>query len=461
MSEQDDHVTYRVLVFGRDGAEILVTRPDSTLQFPQVTIPRWERVAENVTSRMKQEWGVEVVCLFDPDLPLAHESFRYMVARHWRTFGSPPAPLKRISLTELTANLFANPDDFRVIHESLARCRPSVSDAEIGTFAGLSWFEQVCEWAGQALAPKGLQLTGDFRQLNACTTFSLVRFETNGPAVWFKAVGKPKEREFSIALSLAQLFPGYVPELLASNSLWNGWLTSEFNGAELAERRDIEVWKLAAEKLASLQIESLGKVRQFRDAGAHDLSPAKLSRMVAPFLEIIGELMAKQSKVPPPVLTHKELASLGEHIDDALAVVDHCIPEALGHLDPNPGNIMIAPGRCVFLDWAEGYVGHPFYTFEYLLEHLRRAFGDDKQLTQELIKSYAAEWQATVSSSAVSDALVVTPLLAVFAYAIGSGLAWDSESLGQPPFAGYLRSLARRMNREANQTIERRAQCCG
>src|SRR5689334_7636263 len=117
MSEQDDHVTYRVLVFGRDGTEILVTCPDSTLQFPQVTIPRWERVAENVASRMKEKWGVEVVCLFDPDLPLAHETFRYMVARHWRAFGSPPAPLKRMSLTELTANLFANPDDLRVVHE--------------------------------------------------------------------------------------------------------------------------------------------------------------------------------------------------------------------------------------------------------------------------------------------------------------------------------------------------------
>lgn len=455
MSKQDDHLTYRVLVFGRDGTEILVTRADSTLQFPQVAIPRWERVAENVTARMRQEWGVEVVCLFDPDLPLARESSRYMVARHWRARGSPPASLRWIPLIELAASLFANPDDVRVIHESLA----TASDAETGTFARLSWFEEVCDWAGQALAPKGLHLTGGFRQLNACSTFSLVRFETNGPAVWFKAVGKPKEREFSIALSLAQLFPGYVAELLGSNSLWNGWLTSEFNGAELAERRDIEAWSFAAEKLASLQIESLGKVRQLRDAGAHDLSPAELSKMVAPFLEIVGELMARQSKVPPPVLTQEELASLGEHINDALAVIDHCIPDALGHLDPNPGNIMIAPGRCVFLDWAEGYVGHPFYTFEYLLEHFRRTLGDDEQLRRELIKSYAAQWQAAVSSSAVSDALTATPLLAVFAYAAGCGLPWDGESLREPSVAGYLRSLARRMNREANQIMERRPQC--
>jgi len=460
MSEQSDHVIYRVLVFGREGTEILLTRSDSGVQFPEVTIPRWERLAENITSRMKQEWGVEVVCLFEPDWPLADETFRYIVTRHWRVCGSRPAPLQWIPVTELAANLFVNFDDFRVVHESLAKCRQSPSDAEIGAFARLSWFEQVCKWAGQALAPRGLHLTGGFRQLNACTTFSLIRFETNGPAVWFKAVGKPKEREFSITVSLAQLFPDYVPELLASNLLWNGWLTSEFNGAELVERRELEVWKLAAKRLASLQIESLGKVMQFRGAGAHDLNPAELSTMIDPFLEIIGELMAQQSKIPPSVLTQQELASLGEHINDALAVIDHWIPEALGHLDPNPGNIMIAPGRCVFLDWAEAYVGHAFYTFEYLLEHFRHTFGDDEQLKRELTESYAAQWRDTVSCRAVADALAVTPLLAVFAYAAGGGLAWDRESLRQPSFAGYLRGLARRMNREANRIIERRPQCC-
>jgi Phosphotransferase enzyme family len=461
MPQQSDHATYRVLVFGGDGAEILLTRSHSAAHFPEVTIPQWQRVAENVASALKQLWGVQVVCLFEPNSSHVASTSRYIAARHWSACGTPPAHLQWISVRELSANLFADPNDYRAMHESLAKCRASTSDASIAIFARLSWFEELCAWIGHAIASRGLHLTGGFRQLNASSTFSLVRFETNGPAVWFKAVGKPKEREFPIAQALAQTIPSHVPELLATNSLWNGWLTSEFSGIELGETRDIEIWKLAAKALGTLQIESLGKVTQFRAAGAHDLSPTVLSTMVDPLLEIIGELMAKQLKVPPPVLTRKELASLGRCITAALEFIDrHRIPDALGHLDPNPGNIVISPNRCVFLDWAEAYVGHPFYSFEYLLEHFRCTFGDGEQVKRELIKSYAVQWREIASSSVVDEALVVTPLLAVFAYAAGSGLAWDSESLQQPSSAGYLRGLARRMNREANQILERRPQCC-
>jgi len=65
----------------------------------------------------------------------------------------------------------------------------------------------------------GVRLTGKFRQLNASPTFSLIRLETNGVALWFKATGKPNEHELAIALSLARLFPRYVPRVLGLTRL--------------------------------------------------------------------------------------------------------------------------------------------------------------------------------------------------------------------------------------------------
>jgi hypothetical protein len=183
MSEQGDHVIYRVLVFSRDGTEILLTRSGSGLQFPEVSIPEWERVAEKVTYAIEKQWGEVVVCLFEPDWPLPDESSRYMVARHWRTCESSSALLRWIPISDLSDAWFSVPGDVRLVQESLARCRVPSCETDPGLFAHLNWFEELCEWAAKAINSRGLCLTGKFRQLNANASFSLIRFETNGPAV--------------------------------------------------------------------------------------------------------------------------------------------------------------------------------------------------------------------------------------------------------------------------------------
>src|SRR5579862_6009916 len=190
MSEQGDHATFRVLVFAADGAEIRVTRSRAGVQFPEVTIPRWERVAENVTAEMKRSWGEVVICLLELESCSGAGTSQYLAARHWRTCCTTCALLQWMPVTDLSEGVFADPDDFRALGESTTKCVPSISTAESGSFARLNWFEELCGWISQSIAARRLYLTGDFRQLNASPTFSLIRFETNGPAVWFKAVGE-------------------------------------------------------------------------------------------------------------------------------------------------------------------------------------------------------------------------------------------------------------------------------
>ena len=134
------------------------------------------------------------------------------------------------------------------------------------------------------------------------------------------------------------------------------------------------------------------------------------------------------------------------------------IPETLGHLDLNPGNIIVSPSRCTFLDWAEAYVGNPFFSLEYLREHLRRTSGTDSAVETNLVESYCAQWEQVVPTAAVAEGLTLAPLLAVFAYVAGSN-AWEDAERLQPATAGYLRSLTRRMSREANELADRRSLC--
>jgi hypothetical protein len=461
MSEQGDHVIYRVLVFSRDGREILLTRSGSGLQLPEVSIPEWERVAEKVTYAMERQWGEVVVCLFEPDWPLPDESSRYIVTRYWRTCESSSALLRWIPISDLSDTFFSVPGGMRLVRESLARCRVPGCETDSDPFTHLNWFEDLCDWAAKAINTRGLCLTGDFRQLNANAAFSLIRLETNGPAVWFKAVGAPNQREFPITLTLANDFPKYMPDLIAARPDWNAWLTLEAGTTNLADTRDPSLWRSAAVALANLQIESIGKCERLIASGAHDLTPTSLLETVSPFLEVIAELMSRQPKFSPPVLSKGDLAVLNERIRNGISeLLEFEIADTLGHLDLNPGNIIVkSPAKCVFLDWAEAFVGHPFYTFQYLLEHFRRMVGQDLIAEHAFTSSYLYPWSDLASAEHLREAMALSPLIAAFAYGAGTNAWRTPERLRDPKVAGYLRALARRMRREADQLSGRSAPC--
>ena len=231
-------------------------------------------------------------------------------------------------------------------------------------------------------------------------------------------------------------------------------------GPLLSDVREEALWDKTASSLAELQIDSIGHGTQVLAAGARDLGVNKLSKMVGPFIETMAQLMERQIKTPPVPLNRKELLLLGERLQTALEALDALgIPETLGHLDLNPGNIVASPDRCVFLDWAEAYLGNPSFTFQYLLEHLRRTAGGDSTFEIGLVSSYREPWERMVGRAAIDDALSLAPLLAVFAFGAGSEVWRDEERMQDPPTAGYLRSLARRMHREANSLSERRTVC--
>ena len=120
---------------------------------------------------------------------------------------------------------------------------------------------------------------------------------------------------------------------------------------------------------------------------------------------------------------------------------------------------MVAADRSVFVDWAEAHVGHPFFSFEYLVEHFRRVIGTDVALESRLASSYSAPWRQLFSGEIINEALALAPLAAVFAYAAGNDAWKNQERLEDPRVAGYFRSLARRMNREAIQLADRRSPC--
>jgi hypothetical protein len=462
--DQSDHETRRVIMFGQNRSHILLVadsaRPGFSL--PSMQIPRWQRPPENLTAAVRREWGCDAICLFTPTVTLPNLWSNEPRYEAMECLPDGETQLGRgvwTSIERLRRERFHDEADFSALQQSLAELDCYAADPA-APFVKSGCFAELQLWAADVVRPFGLQLTGSFCQLNGSPSFSLIRFETNGPDVWFKAVGEPNLREFPITLELAELFPAYLPKIVGKRSEWNGWLSLSAGRTNLSETQKVSSWEGAVTWLASLQIESIGKIASTLSSGARDLRAGKLSASVHPFLHVVAQLMQQQTKEPPPILTRHELDLLGLRIEDAITLLEELrIPDALGCLDLNPGNIILAEHGGVFVDWAEAYVGHPFFSFQYLVEHFRRAVSADAAIESRLSAAYSQVFERLFPSDVIAEALALSSLLAVFAYATGTDVWKDQDKLQDPKVAGYFRSLARRMNREAIQLTDRRSPC--
>jgi hypothetical protein len=458
-SPQSDYDRFRVLLFRNETTDLLLETTDEGLRLPALTVPKHSRIAEKVTAAIEHQWSVTAYCLFSfPNDSDSQDLGGYQIAEVCQSDAAPPAGMKWFPAATLTSTEFAERADFAAIQTSVTTLGLYRRSELQGSFGKLGWLPVVTEWVEVQAAGVGLRLTGKFRQLNACPAFSLIRFETDGPALWFKAVGEPNLEEYAITLGLAQLAPAYMPRVIASNRDWDAWLSVEAEGQHLTEKSPSDSWENVAAALANLQIASYGNGLHLIELGCKDVRASSLHERVEPFFDWMAELMRNQTKPTPAPLTRPELDALGNEIHKALEELEESgIPNVLGHLDCSPGNILVSRERCVFLDWAEGCVGSPFFTFQYMLEYLRRLRGTDPVTENSFLSAYLTPWQSFVSRKDFAADFQVIPLLAAFAYAAGDEV-WPTAAT-RPETATFLRSLTRRMKREADLLRQGRLAC--
>lgn len=452
------------LLDGKD-PEVLLNFERTPYDLPQVPVVRSERIAEQLTAGIKEICNIDAVSISALEVRFTRpcgEQLAYEIMEPQKK-AAEEAPTGKywVSCNSLVESGFDDRNDFHAVRQAITQAITSAEGASFGQFAHLGWFRKLEQWVQDEIRPHGLRLTGKFRQLNASPTFSLIRFETDGPAVWFKSVGAPNEREYALTLALESEFPRFLPRIIAKRPQCNGWLSMEAEGPLLDGASGSASWGLVAQDLAELQIHSLDGCDCLLNLGAHDLRVPALTNLVEPFLEIVEELMERQPKTPPPRLSREQLRELSARLYDALRLLGETgIPETLGHMDINPRNIVCSSRGSVFLDWAEAFVGHPFLTFEYLLAHSRRTLGESSSHQALLVDRYLSRWRKLIPERDILEDHDVTPLIAVFAYAVGNGAWRDLRKIHEPRASAYLRSLARRIEWEA-ALLERRVSCLG
>src|SRR5712691_4523897 len=310
---------YRLIVFNQSGTAVLLQTRALGYELPLVNIPKFTRPAQEITTLLRDRWHIPSVLLLSGALEPAPDTVYYAALEaQVRTCGLPEG-MDWFPAHHAISHLLKD-KKHGILESSYLRTTNRMAGDDPEPFSRLGWLSNIQGWARTVIRPLGMELK-DFHQLNGCETFSLIRFDTTKQPVWFKAVGKPNLHEFPNTVALAELFPEYVPSLLATQPAWHGWLMADGGGPPLNEVEDSSSWKDAATALAGLQIASIDAIDDLLEAGCRDLRTKTLLELVDPFLEAMADLMQQQTKVPPPILSRHELSDLGATLKNAL----HCL----------------------------------------------------------------------------------------------------------------------------------------
>jgi hypothetical protein len=300
-SQPDATEVYQLLILRRDAREILLSPRDAGWALPRVQIARYQRMAEQLTETIAKSFGLQVCCLFVSSAEASNEtnpSTTLATAVLECVKQSEKAPGGTCWVPTPVATHCIGAQDGAEIQGILGELAAYVAGEKPGPFAKPGWFRELFRWAYEQTAPLGLRFTGNFRQLNASPTFSLIRMETDRGALWFKATGEPNAHELPVTLLLTDFFPEHLPRILSVHTPWNGWLSAEVEGKPLDELTDCPAWERAAESLAELQIKSIGKSADLFAAGCKDLRLCQAEGLIEPFLGRISEFMRFQEKHP-------------------------------------------------------------------------------------------------------------------------------------------------------------------
>jgi hypothetical protein len=454
---QIEPVSYRLIITRRNASEILVTGNACTWALPRVEIPLINRVAEQLTTEVKCKWKLKTYLQFMPSLSAHGENPQRANYAVLESIGQAHAtPIGTRWVSSMGCEPILSGEESTAIEESLRGFESHRVQSKAGPFGRPGWLSELFVWVQQQLSPAGLRANGEFRQCSGGATFSLIRFETDGPAVWFKATGQPTLHELPITVMITRLFPKNLPPMLGVHRSWNGWLSQEVSDTTLDQCIEPSFWERAAKALAELQIASINQDSELLNAQCKDLRVSTLASLVNAFVSRMEEFMTLQQKPSPPPLGHSELSFLESQLEEGCSLLmDLGFPDTLGHMDINPGNILICPDRCVFLDWAEGSVTCPLFSLEYLAEHFRRCAGEDSATSERIARAYFGPWCSFFRRDQLVRAREWSPLIAVFAHAVSCN-PWRLSDGGQlESQTGYFRSLTRRMHREAIRLSER------
>jgi hypothetical protein len=448
-----DEIEYRVVPVDPGSRRILVHEEGPAFQLLRVSIPAGTRVARQLRTEMLRQWGIDVVVL--DYLSVSEGSTPCVVAELLTT--NNPVHFPAVCAAEISNDELSDQERMHLLR---------VLEHEVtGPFCRIGWIEKAIAWVECATGQRLCRETG-VEQHNAGGAFTLLHLSMeSGESYWLKATGAPNAHERQLTRLLSTLCPPCLPGIIAEKPEWNAWLmTGEGWGlTSLPTDRDdlIRLLGAAAQSLAEIQIETAGKESLLFGAGAFDQRLDVIRANANALFAYISEAMSLQTSTRVPRISAARLEEMREILESVCDRIEHLdIPSTILHGDMNLGNLVFTEDRCQFIDWCEGYVGHPLVTFQHLLLLNPMEDPSAKASVDDALKAiYGTTMRTVCDPRHLREGFAYMGLLAAASALYGRGdwsrgdLRFDQRHLG------YVRSIARHMERSAREPAFLEALC--
>src|ERR1700677_5356453 len=215
LAQQDQ---YRLALFLPRSKNVLVEPRDESPRLPRINVPRWTRVAEQVTKAIRNKWHLRSSIMIDllpglPQKPACAVVEVFTDEPNPLVEGLIPLPLDGLADSEVTAAERTTMQ--KILMGGTADCGP---------FSRLGWTEEAQEWIRVSVPYRAIEFS-DRQGSSVGGSSALVRFGTRRPpAYWLKATAAPGAQEYRVSTTLARLFPDFLPPLVAAREDWNAWV---------------------------------------------------------------------------------------------------------------------------------------------------------------------------------------------------------------------------------------------
>lgn len=289
-----------------------------------------------------------------------------------------------VSLDDIAELELAVPKHQGLLREWISWIWIDQNDPARVPWSRIGWFNQAEEWIKDQLGQIAVEVNS-IEQVRSWVRSCVMLIKTDNRNYYFKAVPSMFSYEPVISRVLALRHPRNSPDVIAVD-VQNAWmLMREFEGTPLNRIIDLAMWENVLKTFAEIQIDLVPRTQNLIGLGFPD---RHVDQMVSQLDHLLADL--------PQYLTDDEVNELETYRnqlrDLCWELLEYDIPLSLGHGDFWAGNVMVNMARCVFFDWSESSVTHPFFDLAFFMSGLNKYLAENKTIYHRLRDAYLEPW---------------------------------------------------------------------
>jgi hypothetical protein len=224
------------------------------------------------------------------------------------------------------------------------------------------WFGAASSWIDTQIERSGYRSTAPIERFRSSSISCILRARTDAGDLFLKqSLRLPVfSDEPSVIEGLAALYPEHVPKVVAVDR-HHGWMLVEDFGRPIGVNASPDVWDNVFSTFGRIQVDAAAHADAFVARGCRDRPLNQLADQI----ECLVAEAARSSVLD--ALELQQLHDLAPRLDAmSRELQEYKVPRSLVHGDLHLANVALHRGKCLFFDWSDSCVSHPFLDAAYI-----------------------------------------------------------------------------------------------